>query len=81
MTNKFHARPAFTNAIVWAALIIATSLLMSDAGNSQKAMLLLLQIAGWYTVDATLTRNRRSLKAEWACIRRRFSESKQTGKI
>ena len=75
MTNKFHARPAVTNAIVWAALIIATALLMSDAGDSQKSTLLLLQIAGWYTIDATLTKNRRSLKAERACLRRRFSES------
>ncbi len=81
MARKFHARPVFTNAIVWAALIIATSLLMSDAGDSQKTTLLLLQIAGWYTVDATLTKNRRSLKAEWACLRRRISGSKPTGKI
>ena len=75
MTNKFHTRPVFTNAIVWAALIIATSLLMSDAGDSQKTTLLLLQIAGWYTIDATLTKNRRSLKAKRACLRRRFFES------
>lgn len=81
MAHKFHAGPVFTNAIVWAALIIATSLLMSDAGDSQKAMLLLLQIAGWFTVNATLTKNRRSLKAELARHRRRFSGSKQTGKI
>jgi len=81
MAHKFHAGPVFTNAIVWAALIIATPLLMSDAGDSQKATLLLLQIVGWYTVDATLNKNRRSLEAEWACFRRRFSGSKQTGKI
>ena len=81
MTNKNHARPVITNAIAWAALIIATPLLMSDAGDSQKTTLLLLQIAGWYTVNATLTKSGRSLKAGWACLRRRFSGSKQTGKI
>ena len=34
MAHKNHTRPAITNAIVWAALIIATALLMSDAGDS-----------------------------------------------
>ncbi len=81
MTNKFHARPVFTNAIVWAALMIATALIMADAGDKQKSLLLLLQIAGWYAVNRALVKGGNSLKAEWACLRRRISGSKPTGKI
>ena len=81
MTNKFHARPAVTNAIVWAALIIATALLMSDAGDSQKSTLLLLQIAGWYTIDATLTKNRRSLKAERRAFAGVFPKASRPGRF
>ena len=72
MTIKNQNRPALTNAIVWAALIIASALLMSDMARESALTLLLLQIAGWYTVDASLSKNSRSLKAEWACLRKRF---------
>lgn len=76
MTIKNRNRPALTNAIVWAALIIASALLMSDLARESALTLLLLQIAGWYTVDATLRKNSRPLKDEWACLRRRFAERK-----
>lgn len=77
MTDEKQASPVITNAIVWAALIIATALLMGDAGGNQKMTLLLLQLAGWFTVDASLTKNGGSLKAEWACLSKRFSRSMQ----
>jgi hypothetical protein len=76
MTDNNQDRSVLTNAIVWAALIIATALLTMDALGNQGMTLLLLQIAGWYTIDATLTRNRRSLKAEWACLRKRLAGRK-----
>jgi len=76
MTIKNQKRPALTNAIVWAALIIATALLTMEAPANQGMTLLLLQIAGWYTIDASLSKNGRSLKAEWACLRKRLTGRK-----
>ena len=67
MTIKNRNRPALTNA---------SALLMSDAGRESALTLLLLQIAGWYTVDASLSKNGRSLKAEWACLRNRLAGRK-----
>ena len=81
MTNKFHTRPVFTNAIVWAALIIATALLMSDAGDSQKTTLLLLQIAGWYTVDATLPKTGSHSRPNGPTFAGVFSEASRPGRF
>ena len=76
MTIKNRNRPALTNAIVWATLIIATALLTRDLARESALTLMLLQIAGWYTVDAMLSKNRRSLKDEWACLRKRLAGRK-----
>ena len=76
MTFYNRNRPAFTNAIVCAALIIASALLMSDVAGESALTLMLLQIAGWYAVDAALSKNGGSLKAEWACLRKRLTGRK-----
>ena len=77
MTDKNQASPALTNAIAWAALMIATALIMADAGDKQKMLLLLLQIVGWFSVNRALAKGGNSLKDEWTCLRQRFGGTKQ----
>lgn len=77
MTQKNQTTPVIANAIVWAALIIATALIMADASDDRKMSLLLLQIVGWYAVNLTLLKAGNSYKAEWACPRRRFGGGKR----
>lgn len=77
MTDKNQASPAITNAVAWAALMIATALIMADAGDKQKMLLLLLQIVGWFSVNRALVKGGNSLKGEWACLRQRFGGTKQ----
>ncbi len=77
MTTKKQSNPLITNAIVWAALMIATSLILADTENDQKGFLLLLQVTGWLMVNLSLMRSGSSFKSEWACLRRRFGKSEQ----
>ena len=77
MAHKKQSNPIIANAIVWAALMIATSLIMADAGGDQKGFLILLQVAGWYAVNLSLVKDGKSFKAEWACLRRRFDKSER----
>jgi hypothetical protein len=65
MTNKKKYNPVIANAIVWAALIIVTSLLLADAIDSQKSWFLtLLQIAGWFATNLIVVKGGRSAKGE-----------------
>ena len=75
MTDQNQASPVITNAVAWAALIIATALIVADVEAKQKMLLLLLQIAGWFSVNRALVKNGNSFKSEWACLRRRFGAS------
>ena len=77
MTQESQTTPVIANAIVWAAVIIATALIMADAGGDRKMSLLLLQIVGWYAVNLTLLKAGNSPKAEWACLRKRFGGTKK----
>ena len=72
MKKNKRTSAAMANAIAWAAMVIATPLVMSDAPVEQKSFLLLLQIAGWLSVNLALANNSRSLKAEWSCITKRL---------
>jgi hypothetical protein len=66
-------RPAIANAIAWAAMMIATALVITDAPLEQKSFLLLLQIVGWFSVNLALGDNGRSPREELACVRKRLN--------
>ena len=67
------SRPAVANAIAWAAMMIATALVITDAPLEQKSFLLLLQIVGWFSVNLALGDNGRSPREELACVRKRLN--------
>jgi len=58
MIERNGTRLWTANAIIWAALIIATSLIVAgtDATGSQKMTLMLIQIAGWISLHVLLRR-------------------------
>ena len=66
-------RPAIANAIAWAAMMIATALVITDAPLELKSFLLLLQIVGWFSVNLALGDNGRSPREELACVRKRLN--------
>lgn len=78
MTNKKLTTPITANALVWAALMLATALIVSGEISPEKSLFVLtLQIAGWFATNQLLVNNGRSIKAEWACIQRWLSKTKQ----
>ena len=72
MKLRKTTRPALANAIAWAAMMIATALVLTDAPLEQKSFLMLLQIVGWYSVNLALGKDGRSPREELACIRERL---------
>ncbi len=72
MKLRHKTSPAVANAIAWAAMMIATALVVTDAPLEQKSFLLLLQIVGWFSVNLALGENRQSPGKELACIRERL---------
>lgn len=56
------------NAVIWAALMLALSLLMADTPNSDTMILLL--VAGWFASQALFTDFRADARREWACLKR-----------
>ncbi len=44
------------NAVVWAAMMLATSYLLADTAPDQVRTLILLFIAGWLTVHSVATK-------------------------
>lgn len=57
MSDKKTNGPQLINTLVWAALMIATSLVMADAEVQQKMTILLLQVSAWVATTLPL-RNR-----------------------
>ncbi|VAV89448.1 hypothetical protein MNBD_ALPHA02-479 [hydrothermal vent metagenome] len=57
------------NAVIWAAMILATAFIVSgsDLGNKGEFSLTLLQITGWYMMDMFLRGKVRSPKSDGAC--------------
>lgn len=61
MTKKKKYNPVVANALVWAALMIATALIVADEISSRQSwVLLMLQIAGWFATNQIVVKNRRS---------------------
>ncbi|NOZ67037.1 MAG: hypothetical protein GXP00_11180 [Alphaproteobacteria bacterium] len=66
------------NAVIWAAMILATAFIVSgsDLGNKGEFSLTLLQITGWYMMDMLLRGKARSPKSEWNCLRKSSQKTK-----
>jgi len=60
-----------TNALLWAAAMIGSSLILTDLEYSKDMLFLLLTLstASFLILDE----NRKSITSEWKCIQRRFS--------
>jgi hypothetical protein len=76
MTLEKNPCSLITNAVVWASLMIATALILagSNVTSERQFFLIMLQIAGWYSINRLLHKHSDSFKSEWACIRDRFSK-------
>lgn len=76
MSDQKQSRPIVANAIIWAAIMIATSLILSGATpesiSDKKEFLMILFIGGWFASHTAVVGGASSLKSEWACIRKRF---------
>jgi hypothetical protein len=60
MTEKSMGLPIIVNAIMWAAVMIGTSLVLGDVDieRGQKMTLLFIQIGGWFGVNSALVARR-----------------------
>ena len=47
-----------TNALIWAAMMIATAILVGGLMNEKHQLLVFLQIAGWYTMHNSLSKKK-----------------------
>ena len=72
MTDKRKTKPVIANALVWASLMIASSLILK---GDHKDSLMLLFIAGWFVSNQMLTGKNHSVKEELACIRGLFRKN------
>jgi len=56
--------PVIINALIWAAIMIASAFILKGVEADHKNMLLILQVAGWMTIHSTLTNNNSSCKKD-----------------
>ena len=64
------------NALAWASVMLATSYFTRGSLDPNTSnTILMFQIAGWITVNGLLTANAGSVRKEWACIKRRLSNT------
>lgn len=73
MTDKETKQKSTANAIIWAAMMLATALVVKD-GNNSSAMIAIL-IAGWLA-SAQLLVGKNALKSECAMWRRIMGRGK-----
>jgi len=62
-----------TNALIWAAAMIGSSLLLKDSEHSTDMLYLLLTLSTFSVILAPGSHE--SIKSEWRCIQRLFSRS------
>ena len=62
MSQKSRLSPIIGNALIWAAVMIATSLVIRDTNidNSQQMSVLMIQIVGWLMTNFALTKMAKS---------------------
>ncbi|HKI55161.1 MAG TPA: hypothetical protein VJ987_13620, partial [Anaerolineales bacterium] len=70
MKSEKSTTNLITNALLWAAAMIGSSLLLGNSEHSKDMLFLLLTLstASFLILDE----NRKSIKSEWKCIQRRF---------
>jgi len=73
--NLTKNKAVIYNAIIWAAMIIATAQILSKESTQVESTLLILQVIGWYSTNLIMTKN--SSVKEWHCIQRTFQKLKQ----
>ena len=58
MSQKSRINPIIGNALIWAAVMISTGLVLSgtDADNNQQMSVLMIQIVGWLMTNMAITR-------------------------
>ena len=70
MSNQKNGKILIGNAIIWAAVMIAVSLLTKGHENSQ--FISLLMILGWFSTQSLMLSPKKALAAECAMLRRMF---------
>lgn len=72
--NQLKSSHLIANALIWAAMIIAMTLLTKSEDNS--SMIVLLMIAGWMATQNIIQQargdNQSSLSQELSCIKKRI---------
>ena len=74
MKESKKSKAGLANAIIWASMIIASSLLSGDQPQGQTMTLLL--IAGWFTSQNLMPGSEGAARSECAMIRRILGRSK-----
>jgi len=70
MNTHKNAKLLIGNAVIWAALMIAISLLVKGNENSQ--FINLLMILGWFSAQSLIVSPKEAAAADCAMIRRLF---------
>lgn len=77
MTQSTAGKKAIGNALIWSAMIIVTSLLVTD--DKAAATLLFVHIAGWWATNQMIgAGGGDALQTECAAIKSLFSRNKPT---
>ncbi|MDX1571282.1 MAG: hypothetical protein R3200_12430 [Xanthomonadales bacterium] len=66
-----RSKATIANALLWAALMIALSVLFGDHPNASTIVLLL--IPAWFVSDGLISGQARS---DWTCLKRRVTRSR-----
>lgn len=56
--TKIMCKLSIVNALMWAAVMIGTALMLSgDMDNKDQTTIMIIHIAGWFSVDAAIRKN------------------------
>lgn len=75
MNNQKNGKLLIGNAIIWAAIMIAVSLLTKGNENSQ--FINLLMIVGWFSTQSLMVSPKEAMAADCAIIRRLFGRGRE----
>ena len=75
MKKTKSVKPAVANAMIWAAMMIASSLLMADPSEANSKMMIILMVAGWFATQRLVPGSKQLLANERACFRRLLGRS------
>ncbi len=64
--TKIMCKLSIVNALMWAAVMIATALIVSgDLDNKDQTILLIIHVVGWFSVDAAIRKkNKKNMEEE-----------------